>query len=360
MVKVSIVVPVYNVEKYLPQCLDSLCAQTLKDIEIICVNDGSKDNSLGIIQEYQKKDSRVKCISKANSGYGNSMNMGMDAAQGEYIAIAESDDFIEPDTCQVLYERAKELDFDVVKSDYYTFYETKGSTEYVHTCPDPAMYNVVFGYTKAPEVFECRMNTWTGIYRTQFLRENNIRHNETPGASYQDNGFWFQTITLAKKLTFVNQAFYHYRQDNPNSSINSKSKIHCMSDEYDFIYDFMNRHEDIHKKYMVPYFKRRFFNCMTTYKRVSYPGKLLFLERFSADLKKLLKDPGFRLQQLNDSWMESIVERIIDDYEMFFYEDTMYVLDVERREWSDKLTALWNSQELKKGMKIRSVLKRKK
>ena len=81
MVKVSIVVPVYNGEKYLPQCLDSLCAQTLKDIEIICVNDGSKDNSLGIIQEYQKMDSRVKCISKANSGYGNSMNMGMDAAQ---------------------------------------------------------------------------------------------------------------------------------------------------------------------------------------------------------------------------------------------------------------------------------------
>lgn len=360
MVKVSIIVPVYNVEKYLPQCLDSLCAQTLKDVEIICVNDGSKDNSLGIIEQYQKKDPRVKCISKANSGYGNSMNVGMDAATGEYIAIAESDDFIEPDTCQVLYERAKEFDFDVVKSDYYTFYDTKDSTQYVSTCPDPAMYNIVYGYTKPAEVFDCRMNTWTGIYRTQFLRENNIRHNESPGASYQDNGFWFQTISLAKRLTFIDQAFYHYRQDNPNSSINSKSKIHCMSDEYDFIYDFMTQHEDIHRKYMVPYFKRRFFNCMTTYKRVDYSGKLLFLERFSSDLKKLLKDPDFQLKQLNDPWMEGIVERIIDDYELFLYEDTMYTLNKRQQELRDKLTVLWNSQELKKGMKIRNMLKKKK
>ena len=81
MVKVSIVVPVYNVEKYLAQCLNSLCKQTMKEIEIICVDDGSKDSSPNIIKKFQQKDSRVRCVSKQNSGYGNTMNMGMDAAE---------------------------------------------------------------------------------------------------------------------------------------------------------------------------------------------------------------------------------------------------------------------------------------
>lgn len=91
-VKVSIVVPIYNVEKYLRQCLDSIVNQTLKNIEIICVNDGSTDNSLKIIQEFADKDSRIKIINKENTGYGNSMNIGFDAAIGEYIGIVESDD----------------------------------------------------------------------------------------------------------------------------------------------------------------------------------------------------------------------------------------------------------------------------
>ena len=87
MVKVSIVVPVYNVEKYLAQCLNSLCKQTMKEIEIICVDDGSKDSSPNIIKKFQQKDRRVRCVSKQNSGYGNTMNMGMDAAEGEYLSL---------------------------------------------------------------------------------------------------------------------------------------------------------------------------------------------------------------------------------------------------------------------------------
>ena len=90
--KVSIVVPIYNVEKYLRQCLDSVVNQTLKEIEIICVDDGSTDSSPEIIQEYVEKDNRVKVISKPNSGYGNSMNRGFDMAEGEYIGIVESDE----------------------------------------------------------------------------------------------------------------------------------------------------------------------------------------------------------------------------------------------------------------------------
>ena len=105
-IAVSIVVPVCNVERYLKECLDSVIKQTLKNIEIICVNDGSTDNSLKILREYEKKDRRIKVITKKNSGYGNTMNVGMDAANGKYIGIVESDDYVDEKMFERLYETA--------------------------------------------------------------------------------------------------------------------------------------------------------------------------------------------------------------------------------------------------------------
>ena len=110
MPKISILVPIYNVEKYLRECLDSILNQTLKDIEIICINDGSTDSSLEILNEYSSKDSRVKIINKANSGYGASMNKGLEAASGEYIGIVESDDFIKTTMFEDLYNIAEKKD----------------------------------------------------------------------------------------------------------------------------------------------------------------------------------------------------------------------------------------------------------
>ena len=100
--KVSVLVPIYNVEKYLSKCLESLCSQTLQDMEMICINDGSTDASREIVEQYRKKDSRIKVIDQDNSGYGISMNRGLEKAEGEYIAIVESDDFIEPDMMERL------------------------------------------------------------------------------------------------------------------------------------------------------------------------------------------------------------------------------------------------------------------
>ena len=107
-VKVSIVVPVYNVEQYLRECLDSLINQTLEDIEIICVNDGSTDGSLSILREYESNDSRVKVIDKPNAGYGQTMNVGMDVASGEYVGFVDSDDCVATDMYERLYQIAKQ------------------------------------------------------------------------------------------------------------------------------------------------------------------------------------------------------------------------------------------------------------
>ena len=106
---VSLLIPIYNVERYLEECLDSAVNQTLKDIEIICINDGSTDSSPDIIRRYMANDGRVRMIDKANSGYGSSMNMGLDAATGKYIGILESDDYLELDALEVMVAAAEKM-----------------------------------------------------------------------------------------------------------------------------------------------------------------------------------------------------------------------------------------------------------
>ena len=118
--KVSIIVPVYNVEKYLSACLESLAAQTLEEVEIVAVNDGSTDGTGDIIDEYVASDARFKVIHKPNSGYGDSMNKGLEAATGDYIGIVESDDWIDPNMYEVLYQtaEAENLDKEFLYSDH--------------------------------------------------------------------------------------------------------------------------------------------------------------------------------------------------------------------------------------------------
>lgn len=119
--KVSIIVPIYNSETYLEECLDSIINQTLKEIEIICVNDGSTDNSLDILNRYASNDDRITIINKQNTGYGNSMNVGIDHAKGEYIGIVESDDYIKPHMYETLYNKAIEHDLDLIRADFEQF-----------------------------------------------------------------------------------------------------------------------------------------------------------------------------------------------------------------------------------------------
>src|SRR5574344_698890 len=119
MAKVSIIIPIYDVEKYLRECLDSVISQTLTDIEIICVNDGSPDNCKAIIEEYAQKDKRIIVINKKNGGEGQACNIGLDIAKSEYIAILEPDDYIAPEMYEDLYEKAIKNNSDIVKSCFY-------------------------------------------------------------------------------------------------------------------------------------------------------------------------------------------------------------------------------------------------
>ncbi len=235
MAKVSVIVPVYNVEQYLSACINSILTQTLNEIEIICVDDGSTDKSSAILDDYAKKDSRLRVIHKENRGYGHSMNVGIDAASGEYIGIVESDDRILPDMYRTLYSAAKGNDLDIVKADVIFWWETLQYACEYHKEELNEYYGRVLDCTDRKLFFRFFMNTWTGIYKRSFLIENNIRHNETPGAAYQDNGFWIQTLSFCRRAMWLKDAFYLYRQDNPLASIKSKGNVMTMVNEYDYV-----------------------------------------------------------------------------------------------------------------------------
>lgn len=235
MPKVSIVVPVCNVEKYVAKCLDSIIRQTLTDIEIICVDDGSTDNSGRILDAYAQKDSRIQVIHKENSGYGDSMNIGFSMAKGEYIGIVESDDAIKPEMYQVLYENAKEHDLDLIKSNAFFWWEPLHLWDSSYSKDLEDFYDVVLTPKNRESMFLFFMNTWTGIYKREFIERYHIRHNTTPGASYQDNGFWVQTLCFCERAMWLKEAYYYYRQDNPTASVKSKNKVYAMRNEYEYV-----------------------------------------------------------------------------------------------------------------------------
>lgn len=270
--KVSVVLPIYNVEDYLNEALYSLSVQTLNEMEFICVNDGSTDGSMAIIKEYANIDKRFRILDGPNGGYGKAMNRGIDAAQGKYLGILEPDDFVPEKMYQSLYRTAVQNDVDLVKADFYRFtVNADGSLRrkaYRFTT-DKSYYNRVINPGEEIETFKFVMNTWSGIYKLDFLNRWHIRHNETPGASYQDNGFWFQTFCRATRAWFLDRAFYMNRRDNPNSSMFNPKKLYCVTEEYQYIWEWMSKDPELLEKFTPIFYAKKFSNFMVTYRRLA-------------------------------------------------------------------------------------------
>ena len=211
-IKVSVVVPIYGVEKYLPQCIDSILAQTLKEIEIILVDDGSCNNCPAIVDEYAARDSRIIAVHQENAGYGRAVNRGIERAAGDYIAIVEPDDWIEPVMYEKLYSKAVCDDLDVVKSDFRPLnlakrFSRQVPNKWVNSLPGYSVMNA----DEASYFFQHHPSIWSCIYRRAFLQEKGIRMTEDSGASWQDNLFQVQTLCLAKRVGFTGEIFYNYR-----------------------------------------------------------------------------------------------------------------------------------------------------
>lgn len=287
--KVSILVPCYNVEKYIGECLNSVVNQTLKEIEIICINDGSTDKTLSILQEYAQKDERITIIDKSNSGYGDSMNKGLKLVTGEYVGIVESDDFVKPDMFEKLYELALCHKTDMVKSNYYE-YVTKNNSQTKRYNIYKTIQNQKVCPLDKTDAFDSAPAIWSAIYRTEFLQKNHIEFLPTAGASYQDTAFNFKALFCADSVYFTDAAYLYYRQDNMNSSVNNPKKVFCICDEYHEIERFARqypiRYEKI--KYHLPILKWGAY--LWNYNRLVYPMNYQFLKIFADEFRSYKKD----------------------------------------------------------------------
>lgn len=262
--KVSVVLPVYNNAHYLRECFDSVLHQTLKGIEILIIDDGSTDaEAIAIMDEYASLENRVRLIRKANGGYGHSMNVGLDNARGKYLAIVESDDYILPEMCEYYYEIAEKWQLDFVKSDFKRFFGSKERRifEEVKLFSQDYWYGKVLNPWKDEDMREYIPKfvvIWNGLYHLEFLRENNIRFNESPGASFQDTGFFFQTFVKTHRCMTVKKSFYMLRRDNITSSIFGQAKAEVMGNEYKFIFDNLFQDNDVYNRYIKLFHRLRY------------------------------------------------------------------------------------------------------
>lgn len=302
MPKVSVVVPVFNVRNYLEECLDSILQQTFSDIEVLCGDGGSTDGSLEILYEYAKKDSRVIVISKEGSGYGQSVNDCMDIAKGEYIGIVESDDAVKPDTYEVLYKLARKNDLDWIRGDIYYYYTDdsgRKKLERESIIYGGEFYNEVLDPQQDYRPYKSGVRTWSGIYKADFLNQYGIRHHETMGGSYQDVGFYLKTLYYARRVYFVDQAFYMWRQDNPGSSINyhSSKLVEKSLHEWRLNREYLDSHPELGKRAAASYHYRKFFSYLWTMDLAEGEDKekvkKAAVQEFSEAWQKNEIDPGF-------------------------------------------------------------------
>ena len=364
MPKVSVLMPACNVEKYIRECMDSVVAQTLKDIEIIVVNDGSKDSTPAILDEYAASDSRVRVVHKVNTGYGHSMNVALDLAEGEYIGVIETDDFADPEMFETLYNAAVENDADVVKSNYFDYYTTKPEKcRLVDNVGRVGVTGEVFAPEDHKEIFNVFPSIWSGIYRRQMLEDNHIRFTETPGASYQDTGFAFKVWSSAERVLLMGDAFLHYRRDNDSSSVNNPGKVFCVCDEIDEIESFLDKYPERKAKFEDAKNIRVYRIYKWNLNRLGLEYKYAFLIRMADKLRAL--DAGNKLHEdmFTEKQWESLTA-IMNDPQQYFrdicakelkgYANVKDVLE-DNKKLKKKIKEIRNSESYKIGRKITSV-----
>lgn len=250
MKKISIVILVYNIEKYLEECITSVIGQTLKDIEIIIINDGSTDNSLGIIEKYQKKDSRIVLINQENKGLSEARNRGIELASGEYVAFIDGDDFVDLNMYEELYESSENADIVFSNMNIYND-KTKQSKHLDFKLPFEKEEKGIF-YFKYSFIGSCNK-----IYKRSFLLENKLFFER--GLKYEDILFTLKACLCAKKYKFIKKNHYFYRVGR-NGSITTVDddilKIRAFEKIIKLIEKEENLYKDIDFSYARIYFQK--------------------------------------------------------------------------------------------------------
>lgn len=244
-VKVSVIIPIYNAERYIRQCMDSLVKQTLKEIEIICVNDGSTDHSEEILKEYSASDPRVRVLSQKNAGAGAARNTGLRNAGGEYLSFLDADDFFEPDMLEISYQKAKEGNAQIVVFGSDQYREDTDSFQTVdwvirkHALPP---YRPMNFRTFTDNVFKVFVGwAWDKLFEREFIEKYDLLFQEQRTSN--DLLFVFTALVLAERIEVEYKILVHQRRNNPASLSNTREKSwYCF-------YDALTALRDNLKKY---------------------------------------------------------------------------------------------------------------
>lgn len=271
MPKISIIVPVYNVEKYIDKCLRSLTQQTLQDIEIIIVNDGTQDKSEDIIEKYVKDNpTKIKYYKKENGGLSSARNYGLKYVTGEYIAFLDSDDYVETNMYEEMYILAKKENAEMVECDFV--WEWEYGKKILDKRRD---YKTKEEIMKKPRVV-----AWNKIYKREILNKYKIRFPE--GLIYEDMEFFYKLLPHLNKISYINKYFVHYTQRKDSITNKQTKKIEDIFKILDNIFDYY-KEQNIYNKYE---------------KELKYMKKRIL---FGSSLKRILKLKDARNEKKNDS-----------------------------------------------------------
>ena len=209
MPEISIIIPNYNTRKYLPRCLDSLTQQTFGNIEVILIDDGSTDGSVEIMKEYAQKDSRIKIIEQINSGPAKARNKGLENASGKYLMFCDSDDWYEPDMCEMMYTAIEKNNVDIVCCHNFFDLEESLSDEEKEKRLPRKYFNKSGKYSlNQKNILTTDVVLWNKIWRRDLIEKYNIRFPE--GHEHDDDAFWYMYSFVSKKIFFLNKKLYHY------------------------------------------------------------------------------------------------------------------------------------------------------
>ncbi len=251
--KISVIVPVYNAQKYLSHCMDSILGQTYTNLEVIAVNDGSQDDSLELLQEYAGRDERIKVISKKNEGVSAARNAAMKYAAGEFILFVDADDWISPITCEEAIAFALEQQADVVMWSYIREMKTEsrkkkifdGQVVFNQEDIRSKLYRRMIGLLgeelSHPENADALCTVWGKLYRKDVIIKNGITFYDIRKiGTYEDGLFNLDVFFHAKKAVFINRYFYHYRR-NIEDSVTTKYNAN-LKEQWKHLFSVLQKH----------------------------------------------------------------------------------------------------------------------
>ena len=321
MPKLSVIMPSLNVASYIAECIESVCKQTLFDIEILCIDAGSDDGTYEILTEYKARDSRIRLIRSKVKSYGYQVNLGIKEARGEYIAIVETDDYIKPEMFNILVSLAEENDLDIAKSNFTFFFDLKNGDRVFRKSynfePNSEIYNKIISTSDNFLYLTYDANIWKGVYRKSFLIENKIKLSETPGAAYQDIGFVFLTLMCAKRIMYIEESLYMYRMDREDASSYSVKALSNSKYEYKRLMDLIGNSASYNDK------KALYYKMAVSF-RDEY-DKVLVKEKYDYNSKFLTENIKWFKKELKNAQILGFFDK--NDYDEQWWSETELIFN---------------------------------